>query len=87
MFHDGGQRHGEGCRQIADSDITAPFEFRQQRTPRRIGDGGKDAIEAVGRIVNHMVKYRPIRCRVKAEQKKMEANLRLERAALTAATI
>lgn len=68
MLHDGGQRHREGLCEFADGDVAASFEFGQQRAPRRIGDGGKDSVEVVGQIVNHLVKYRRADDRVKRKQ-------------------
>jgi len=65
MLHDGGQRHRERLRKLADGDAFAPFQFREQRAPCGIGDGGKRAVQAVWRIVNHMVKYRRDRNGVK----------------------
>ncbi len=68
MLHDGGQGHCERFGQFADGDAVAPFKFGQQRAPRRIGDGGKHAVQAVGRIVNHVVKYRGARGDVKGRR-------------------
>lgn len=65
MLHDGGQRHVERFRQVADGDAFAPLQFSQQRPPCRVCDSGENAIQAVCRIVNHMVKYRSMRDRVK----------------------
>ena len=65
MFHDGWQRHGEWFRQFADGDVVASLQFRQQRAPRRIGDGGENTVQMIVRIVNHMVKYRDVADHVK----------------------
>lgn len=65
MLHDGGQGHLERLRQFADGDAVTPFKFGQQCAPRRIGDGGKHAVQAIGRIVNHVVKYKGTRRDVK----------------------
>lgn len=75
MLHDGGQRHIKRFRQFADRDALASFQFGQQRAPRRVGDSGKYAVQAIGRIVNHMVKYRCVRDGVKG-QRSMELRLR-----------
>ncbi|MBN9579966.1 MAG: hypothetical protein J0G37_00415 [Afipia sp.] len=48
VFHDGGQRHRERLRQFADGDGFAALKFRQQGTPRRIGNGGKNPVQAIG---------------------------------------
>jgi len=65
MFHDGGQRHIEGFRQFTDGDAFASLQFGQQCAPRRIGDSGKNPVQTICRIVNHMVKYRRVRDGVK----------------------
>jgi hypothetical protein len=58
MFHDRRQRHVERLRQRADGKVGLFGEPRQQRTPGRVGEGGKGTIERGGAKLNHMVKYR-----------------------------
>jgi hypothetical protein len=60
MLHDGGQRHCEWLRQFADRNAIFLVQPRQQRAPRRIGEGTERAIKGVlGGILklNHEVKY------------------------------
>lgn len=85
MLHDRGQGHRERFRQFADGDAIASFQFGQQRAPRRIGDSGKDAVQLVGRIVNHMVKYKRKRGDVKG-RRQMELRLYFAVAALRSVT-
>ncbi len=68
MLHDRGQRHVERFRKFADGDALASLQFCQQRAPGRVGDSGKHAVQAVGRIVNHVVKYRRVRHDVKGRR-------------------
>ena len=58
MLQDRRQRHGKGLGEIADADGVALAEAGQQRPARRIGEGGKGAVEGGGLIVNHKVKYK-----------------------------
>jgi hypothetical protein len=59
MLHDRGQRHRKGLRQFADRERIARGELRQHRTPRRVGERRKGAIQRVGfgsiETLNHMV--------------------------------
>ncbi len=57
MFHHGRQRHRERFRKIANGDDILPLQPRQQRTACGVGHSGKRAVEAIGFIVNHLVKY------------------------------
>ena len=68
VLHDRRQRHGERLGEIADTDGVAVAQARQQRPPRRIGEGGERAVERGGLIVNHVVKYREVRGCVKGAQ-------------------
>jgi hypothetical protein len=56
VLHHRRQRHGEGLCQFADRNAFALAQLREQRAPRRVGEGGKGAVEQGGRIVNHVVK-------------------------------
>ena len=58
MLHDGGERHRERPRELAYRNARAAIELREQRPPRRIGEGGKSAVERYVLILNHRVKYR-----------------------------
>lgn len=42
-------------------------KLRQHGPPRRIGERGKRAVQGVGSIVNHMVKYKPSGASVKGQ--------------------
>ena len=55
MLHDGGQRHRERPREIAHRDGVFGIEPRQQRAPRRVGEGREGAVEGGSLIVNHRV--------------------------------
>lgn len=65
MLHHGRQRHRERLGEFAHGNAVTAFELRQQGAARRVRQGGKRAIERVGWIVNHMVKYRGEPLRVK----------------------
>jgi hypothetical protein len=56
MLHDRRQRHGEGPGELADRNVLALVELRQQRAPRRVGKGGEGAVEGGVLILNHVVK-------------------------------
>jgi hypothetical protein len=56
MFHDGRQRDGEGTGEVTDRQAILFAQLRQQRPPRRIGQGGKHAIQGPVTILNHKVK-------------------------------
>jgi hypothetical protein len=58
MLHDGGERHRERPREVAYRNARLGIELREQRTPRRIGESGKGAVERDVLILNHQVKYR-----------------------------
>jgi hypothetical protein len=58
MLHHGRQRHGEGLGQFADRNGVGLAQVRQQSAPGGVGEGGESAVEVVGLIVNHMVKYK-----------------------------
>jgi hypothetical protein len=51
-----GQRHGKGLCQRGDGEFRRLAEAAEHSAPGRIGQGGENAIEAVGLIVNHRVK-------------------------------
>ena len=51
------QRHGEWPGELADGQAIAPAEARQERPPGGVGQRGKSAVEWLGPIVNHLVKY------------------------------
>jgi len=52
------QRHGKRRRQSGDREFRRLAETGQHGAPRRIGQGGKDAVQVMGLIVNHKVKLR-----------------------------
>jgi len=60
MFHDRRKRHGKRTGEIANRNVLAAIELREQRSPRRVGKGGKGAIERRVLILNHMVKCRDV---------------------------
>jgi hypothetical protein len=49
------QRHGKRLGQHGDGEFRRLAEAGQYGAPRRIGQGGKDAVEVAGLIVNHQV--------------------------------
>ena len=55
MFHDRGQRHVEGLRQLADRERVAILKPRQQRATGWIRKRGKGAVERYILILNHKV--------------------------------
>jgi hypothetical protein len=55
MLHDRGQRHRKGLRQFADGKAVAVTEPRHQRTPGRVGEGCKGAVQNFFSILNHKV--------------------------------
>ena len=61
MLHDGGQRHLERFRQLADGNAVLFIQSRQQGPPCGIGERGEHAVErgVLGGILilNHKVKY------------------------------
>jgi hypothetical protein len=57
MLHHRRQGHGEGLGKLADGQAIAPAEARQERPPGGVGQRGKSAVEWLGPIVNHLVKY------------------------------
>ena len=57
VLHHGRQRHANGPRQIGDREALLPSQTREQRTPRRIGQGGKRPIQGGMLILNHEVKF------------------------------
>ena len=61
MLHDGGERHRERFRQLADGNAVLFVQPRQQGTPGRIGERREHAVErgVLGGILilNHGVKY------------------------------
>jgi len=52
------QRHRQRRGELAHRE-RALGQARDQRPPRRVGQSGEGAVEAGGRIVNHVVKYSP----------------------------
>ena len=64
VLRDGGQRHGEGPRELADRGVRRLRQAREDRPPRRIGEGGERRVEGGG-TVNHMVNYIRERAAVK----------------------
>jgi hypothetical protein len=56
VLRDRGQRHGEGPRELAHGGLGRAGEPRQNRAPRRVGQGRERRVES-GRMVNHMVNY------------------------------
>ena len=59
MFEHRRQRHGKRRRQSGDREFRHLAEASQHGAPGRIGQGGKDAVQVMGLIVNHKVKLRP----------------------------
>jgi hypothetical protein len=56
------QRHGKRLGQRGNGEFRRLAQARQHGAPGRIGQGGKDAVEVTGLIVNHKVKlWRKIR--------------------------
>jgi hypothetical protein len=55
MFHDRGQRHRKGLRQLAHRKALAVAEPRHQRAPGGVGERGKGAVQQVFSILNHVV--------------------------------
>jgi len=53
MFHDGGKRHRKRQRELAYRNAGAAIELREKRPPRRVGEGGKGAVERGVLILNH----------------------------------
>ena len=64
MLHDRRQRHRKRSGEITDGNVLVRVELREQRPPRRVGEGGKGAIERGLLILIHVVKCRvgDIRC-------------------------
>jgi len=58
MLEHRGQRHGERRRERRDGEFRRRAEASQHGAPSRIGQGGKDAVQAMGVIVNHEVYLR-----------------------------
>jgi len=58
MFEHRRQRHGKRRRQSGDGEFRGLAETDQHGAPCRIGQGGKDAVQVMGLIVNHKVKLR-----------------------------
>jgi hypothetical protein len=56
MLHDRRKRHGKRARELAHRNVLVLDELRQQRPPRRVGEGGKGSVERGVLTLNHMVK-------------------------------
>ena len=61
MLHDRRKRYRERPGELADRNVLALIELRQQRAARRVGKRGKGAVEGHLLILNHVVKYRDAR--------------------------
>ncbi len=58
VLHDRRQRDREWPRQLADRQARLLAEMREDRAPRRIGEGSEGAVERGILILNHVVKFR-----------------------------
>ena len=58
MLHHRRQRHRKWFGELTDRQAVGPAQFGEQRAARRIGQRGKGAVERLGSIVNHVVKYK-----------------------------
>jgi len=55
MFDDGGERNGEGCRNLGDGKLVGVGQPVDDGASRRIGERAEGKAEGFAVIVNHMV--------------------------------
>jgi len=65
VLHHCRKRHREWRSQFADRKVICPAQAHDQCAPGWIGERGEGAVEIWLQIVNHMVKYNPVRRHVK----------------------
>jgi len=68
MLHHRRQRHRKRLGQFADRQAVGFAQAHHQGAPGWIGECSKRAVQIWLQMVNHMVKYRPVRIRVKAAE-------------------